>query len=66
MVLFRKLVILRLGAFEGRVGHDIPCDVDANEQEQHRAWKMALKSGSAETKEAMPLWLHALPATGGG
>jgi hypothetical protein len=49
VILFRKLVILRLGAFEGRVGHDIPCVVDANEQEQHRAWKMTLKSGSAET-----------------
>ena len=35
-ILFPKLVILRLGAFEGHVGHDIPCVVDANEQEQHR------------------------------
>ena len=35
-VLFPKFVILRLGALEGRVGHGIPCVVDANEQEQHR------------------------------
>ena len=35
-VLFPKFVILRLGAFEGRIGHDIPCVVDTNEEEQHR------------------------------
>src|SRR6516162_2270551 len=34
--LFPRLVILGLRAFEGRVGHHIPCVADANEQEQHR------------------------------